>query len=515
MKKNALTTAVVAGIVGVAGIVSNSNAISMSGSGLGGALVYPYYTVNDGNSTILSVVNTTENAKAIKVAFREGLDSRDIFDFNLYMSAYDVWTAAVFSLSGEGPALIQTFDNSCTVPNIKNPPIGLNPVTVPGGTRAVPMTRNVSISPALTREGYFTMVEMGILAPGTLSEALATHVGGEPAGCGALVEAWQNGLPAARSYWVASNGLADMAAPTGGLGGFAAVVDVANGVMYAYGADAIQRFSDSIQHRNPELEVPAITNPVQVGLGGQIESVTIDNAGRPITSRWTIAPQAIGAVFMSERVINEYVIDNTAADAFDSEWVLTFPTKRPHVAGGPPAIPPFRTAISNGVPGTACEVYQVFVYDREENVYDVGGGVSPRPDARICREVQVIAFGDDAGGTSDILGAPAAAAGALANGGGHININNQVALGPVVLDPAFTAGWASLSFRSIAGGVLGNSPSMTSADGDTYFGLPVTGFWALAANNTQGLPGVRAFYGAFVKHKQDRTVTCAAAGCIP
>ena len=108
MKKNALTNAVIAGIAGVAGIASVANAVNLNPDGLGQVLIYPYYTVNGGNSTLVSIVNTTEFGKAVKVRFVEGYNSREVLDFNLYLSPYDVWTGAVFSLTDTGPANLTT-----------------------------------------------------------------------------------------------------------------------------------------------------------------------------------------------------------------------------------------------------------------------------------------------------------------------------------------------------------------------------------------------------------------------
>ena len=103
MKRNNLTTAVVAGIAGVAGIASVSNAVNLNSDGVGQVLVYPYYTVNNGINTLISVVNTTDQVKAVKVRFLEGKNSRECLDFNLYLSPYDVWTAGlVATTSSEG-----------------------------------------------------------------------------------------------------------------------------------------------------------------------------------------------------------------------------------------------------------------------------------------------------------------------------------------------------------------------------------------------------------------------------
>ena len=116
MKKNTMATAIVAGLAGVAGIANISTAVNVNPDGVGQVLLYPYYTVNGNNSTILSVVNTTSAGKAVKVRFLDARNSREVLDFNLYLSEFDVWTAAVFSLADTGPGNITTTDTSCTVP---------------------------------------------------------------------------------------------------------------------------------------------------------------------------------------------------------------------------------------------------------------------------------------------------------------------------------------------------------------------------------------------------------------
>src|SRR5699024_2841748 len=73
------------------------------------------YTARAENDTMISVVNTTNSVKAVKVRFLEALNSREVLDFNLYLSPYDVWTAGVTDLGGGTPG-IRTFDTSCTVP---------------------------------------------------------------------------------------------------------------------------------------------------------------------------------------------------------------------------------------------------------------------------------------------------------------------------------------------------------------------------------------------------------------
>ncbi|MDX1554774.1 MAG: cell surface protein, partial [Xanthomonadales bacterium] len=115
MNRKNLTAAVLAGLAGAAGIAGTAQAVNINPDGLGQVLVYPYYTSRGGNQTLLSVVNTTEDAKAVKVRFLEGYNSREVLDFNMYMSAYDVWVAAVAD-DGAGTPTLYVPDSTCTAP---------------------------------------------------------------------------------------------------------------------------------------------------------------------------------------------------------------------------------------------------------------------------------------------------------------------------------------------------------------------------------------------------------------
>ena len=91
MKKNSINTAVLASLAGIAGIANISSAVNINPDGTGQVLIYPYYTVNAGNQTLLSVVNTTNRGKAVKVRVLEGRNSQEVLDFNLFLSREDVW----------------------------------------------------------------------------------------------------------------------------------------------------------------------------------------------------------------------------------------------------------------------------------------------------------------------------------------------------------------------------------------------------------------------------------------
>ena len=141
MRKNvlALSIAAMIGGLGFAGVASadvvpgtgatftattmnktDATSLQVSQGGIGHSLIVPYFNAQNGNMTVLHVVNTdTANGKAVKVRFRGALNSDDILDFQVFMSPGDVWTAAV-TAGADGVAQIQSADNTCTVPALGN-----------------------------------------------------------------------------------------------------------------------------------------------------------------------------------------------------------------------------------------------------------------------------------------------------------------------------------------------------------------------------------------------------------
>ncbi len=116
--------AAIAGL-GALGAVGTAEAVHVNPDGLGQVLIYPYYTARTRTTgtfagstynTLISVVNSTASAKAVKVRFLESLDSREVLDFNLYLSAHDVWTTGVVP-TADGAGIV-TGDVSCTTPAI-------------------------------------------------------------------------------------------------------------------------------------------------------------------------------------------------------------------------------------------------------------------------------------------------------------------------------------------------------------------------------------------------------------
>ncbi|MDR9452561.1 MAG: hypothetical protein RI542_01325, partial [Wenzhouxiangella sp.] len=165
MKRNTLTTAVVAGLTGMAGMVSVSNAVNVSPDGTGQVLLYPYYSARGGNDTLVSIVNSSGNGKAVKVRFREAINSRDVLDFHVYMSPYDVWTGAVTIGEDDGAKLL-TSDTTCTVPNLDGEQEFLDYDYNFAGNGAKKTDATVDGGPSgieRTASGYIEVIEMGSL----------------------------------------------------------------------------------------------------------------------------------------------------------------------------------------------------------------------------------------------------------------------------------------------------------------------------------------------------------------
>src|SRR5437762_5074217 len=107
--------------VGALGVTGAAQAVNVNPDGLGQALVYPFYDTQGTSApynSLLSVVNSTNSGKVVKVRFLEGRASREVLDFNLWLSPRDVWTAAIIP-SGAGAGII-TADLSCTTPKVSS-----------------------------------------------------------------------------------------------------------------------------------------------------------------------------------------------------------------------------------------------------------------------------------------------------------------------------------------------------------------------------------------------------------
>ena len=494
MKRNNLTTAILAGITGVAGIASVSNAVNLNPDGIGQVLIYPYYTVRNDLRTLISVVNTSDKVKAIKVRFLEGKNSREVLDFNLYMSPYDVWTASLKNPSAteEENVHFSTDDNSCIVPNYLSE-IGQDFLNFAYTGGSSDEFNDSGFSAGRRTEGHFEMIEMGDLTDSADITAATHGADGEPSDCSVLEANWNTG----GKWTVDANDGVVATDVGGGVFGSTTIVDVNDGLAFTYNADAIQSFTDTALHSNPGNLTPNLTNGSIDPITGATRSYVFNN-GVSVATDWTQnSVQAVSAVYTHEHIFGEYAIDLGIQAA--TQWVMTFPTKAFYVDGNASpfaTVPyePFTATYSNTLAGGYCEQFTpVGLYDREEQVRQGAPGVvlpSPPPPpgtivvSSLCKETNVLEFtqvdnDDNVVATGDILGSQ------------NLSTVNTI----------FDAGWLNLQFDQSTN--LGKAPGGRNQE---YTGLPVTGFAVQKYGNDNVGSGLRAKFGAIFKHRGTKSI---------
>jgi hypothetical protein len=431
--------------LGVLSLAGTAEAVMVNPNGLGQVLIYPYYTVRSTDTpsagqfnTLLSIVNTTGSTKAVKVRFREGAASKEVLDFNVFLSPHDVWTAAVTPVGADG-ASISTVDNSCTIPTLLGNPQNFR--TFDSDADVIGTSR-----PGRVTEGYFEVFEMATYAPDDPVAVNSTHSGGVPKDCSAVTDAAAgvNPLPA-----------------TGGLSGEASLVNVQGGELYSEDATALTQFwdqTDLVGHYfTTANDTPNFTNAFPI-------ASAVDSLGRIISGGFPSGELAATAALQRQAVINEFSLNDSTLSGTD--WVVTMPTKH-HLVTALSALPPFQNRLTeNG----SCDDVTFTLYDREEFATQAAGSdFSPSPPAgagsQLCWEANVISFARPSTNTT-------------------IGANVLGSANRVDLDAKEkAAGWMQLTFgpsavNAATGGTAGYDPQTgsTFVPGATFSGLPVIGF---------------------------------------
>ncbi|QIL83283.1 hypothetical protein G7047_27575 [Diaphorobacter sp. HDW4A] len=87
-------------------------------SGAGHMLIVPYFSTQDGNALLFSLINSDEvNGKLVKLRFRGARNADSVFDFQVFLAPGDMWTANV-SKNADGLSYLTTEDQSCTKPSM-------------------------------------------------------------------------------------------------------------------------------------------------------------------------------------------------------------------------------------------------------------------------------------------------------------------------------------------------------------------------------------------------------------
>lgn len=442
------------------GAAASAHAVNVDPNGLGQVLLYPVYTADNGNYTAIHVTNTTNLTKAVKVRFVEGMNSAEVLDFNLYLSPEDVWTGIV-ERTANG-AKLKTFDTSCTVGTITSTGVEF---------RDIVFAADSVKGPARTRVGHLEVIEMGVInatSPSANGAALAAAIkhgaDGKPANCGLVTSTFTGSSAAWQSANFATQ--AQLAPPTGGLYGSANVVNVEAGTEIGFDAVALADFVDGVQlHAKPGDTLPSLVqaDPFAAFPSGQTSTFGVSGIN------------AVSAVLSKTSISNDYAVG--AGLNAETDWVVTFPTKRHYVNQPAPATAPF-TQVWSSLISEACEPVTIDYWDREELPgFVASDDFSPQPEAEgvaLCYETNVVGFSNSTGIASNLLG-----------GAGFVRRDIDV--------KQHEAGWARV-------GLLASSANEIVGDDVTVSGLPVIGF-AMTAIQNGDVGGLLSNYAGAWVHK--------------
>lgn len=482
----------------------NAAAVALNPRGTGQVLLFPFYTVNGQNQTLISVTNTTERAKAVSVRFLEARNGRPVAKVNVYLAPFDTWTGAILDRPDDQPgARLIVRDRTCTVPDLANQPVyrdGLNFARseYTGQNRDHPESLGAQLGVLeRTEEGFIEVIEMGELqsGPGRLQladEVMPNPGTGVPLDCGSVISAWiPPSEPQGKQIWAVAPSL-NIDLPSGGLRGMAAIVNTLNGSMFTYTAEALTDFYS-------DTAAPGALHQIVMGRptladanngGGQVRATVVDTKGKTITEVYPfpqVTADPVSLVLMQTRVFNDYNFDRNLGAS--SEWVLTFPTKHFYVNSATP-LKPFTSRFSDD--GRADEVLLVSHHDRSgrasnEPVFCIPSP-SPCPgDNRLPNSANVLAINQATPSLSEIFGA--------AIDGVASRIQFDTTFPPVPLEKA---GFLAIELDDP------NTPGflnfMTAPSGRNYFGLPVIGHAFAQYINRDVTPGVIANYAGETRH---------------
>lgn len=475
--------------LGALGVTGAAQAVSVNQNGLGQVLIYPYYTVRSvptgiagtdaAYNSLLSVVNSTGSVKAVKVRFLEGKNSREVLDFNLYLSAKDVWTTAIIpTTDGAG---IFTADKSCTSPKVSSSSAAPTPFVNYAYTGSRDDKGGTSLD--RTREGYAEIIEMGDVIGSTATTS--THVNGV--------------APCTESLLIAPTAPGNTVAGSGGLFGSMTLINVLKGEDFGIDPTALDGFSTIPLWFDGGDERPNLTfvNPKT--------SVVVSGFNVYVTPNWPVlAPghpvDPVSAVLIHNNVYNEFVLDVSTKSSTD--WVVTFPTKRDYVFAGSGVA---QKLFENNFTATgSCDTVTLTQYDREERSVVSQGTFSPPPPTvtdSLCWEANVISYIYPASSAtpaqSTILGSKNFSA----------------------VKTDFVNGWVSLAFPLVGtrhqlvgpgSTVFNTATGATTATTTTSFnGLPVIGFSAITFENgnlSLGPGLLQSNYGGNFNHKTTTSV---------
>lgn len=458
-----------------------SHAVRVSTTGMGQVLLFPYYTVQNDNVSLISLVNTTTQGKGVRVNLRDARGGFVIGQLNVYLSAKDVWTAAIVGTGGD--VRLISNDRSCTAPSIYNVATGLPLTRLPPGGTGLEPSRSES-----RREGYVEVIEMATISNNTPTGISITHVNGI-AQCNRSITDAAFEPP-----------IADLKAPSGGLTGTLSIVNVGQGMLVSTAATALENFWLT----GPGAAVPRVwpANTVGPGLdtGGDKEAylhgtVSNNTPGSPtVIARFATSLDAVSAVLMTSSAYTEYAA--TGDGTIATTAVITMPTKPYYIRRSD--VTPFQSLLDDATRQSCDDIVSV-PYDREESTASTPDDFATPPARRrnqLCYVANAVSIYSALGDTSVRFQFEARDA-SLLDAQFAVGVAGLQYGGRGVDTPGREGGWLELVFASPTSSLTpsdastvsinNGKPEITKITG-TLIGLPVIGFTLSQAAYRTGSP---------------------------
>ena len=543
MKKNVLALSIAAMAAGFAGsafavtdyVAGTADTLQLSTTGTGHMLVVPYFSAQNGNKTLLSLTNTdAKNGKAVKIRFRGAANSDDVYDFQVFLSPGDVWTADIHQ-GADGFAALTTADNSCTKPTNVNQSFKATRLKAAGWTDEVNQSN--------TREGYIEIFNMGdirLLANKTNATAEDLYkatkhdpVTGKPA-CGSYsaTTVWKD-LDKTTNATTDLNALG-LDVPTTGLMANWTIINVPNATAWSGAATAVEAMNSAALPVPVPAEAAIVYFPqVDATVGGALTGAVAANfTADPLLRGGLVSGQAqfdlpdmsttyVGALpvplsngpiaqaaaltkaLATTSINNEFWTLDGISGATD--WVFSMPTRRYSAAvdytapasikytdlGGAAHYFTADNMVLNSANIACVRGITNTFWNREEGtaIVDTGdtssspGDAAPAPLA-MCGETSVLAFNDPAS-----TGSPAAPTKVL---GAQTTVRNyNILIGGTKVEE----GWMRLDTPS--------ADTLLAVPGPNI-GLPIIGSAFMSAYNPAVSAGVSGNFNMTFPHRTTR-----------
>lgn len=448
----------------------------VSTSGVGQVLLFPYYTTRNDTVSLLSLVNTSTQAKAVRINVREARGGFVVARLNVYLSAKDVWTAAI--IADVGGAKLITNDVSCTAPLVGSG-LTFDNASYAGTASTLPEALR---SRDRTREGYIEVIEMAAIPNATKTGIAVTHVAGRApctSSAGRVTDAGYE--PAA----------ADLKPPIGQLTGTLSFVNVSQGMLASTAPTVIESFwrTDAAAPA-PRVWAASATAPDLTTGGNRFVNLPRYNTDASVASEshyvaeFASSIDAVSALLTVKKVSTEYAYTRDSVVASTS--VFSFPTKPHYVLST--ALGPFQSTW-NPTTQESCDTVDAESYDRESISNsslgppdDFSAGRLPEPWRTMCFAVNPLTFGFGGG----ILNSPLTKAfPGIQNGGADVIVVGR------------EGGWLELSFSAPQTTLTAVTASIVERKADvltltpvglTVQGLPVIGFTMTQSAYKTGSP---------------------------